>query len=350
MNSKQKVFVILSPGFAASESDTVCLPMQQAFVRSLSKTYADVNVIVLAFHYPFVRRSYSWFDVSVRSFNGKNKGGLPGIILRRNVDRALEQIHKDKKIVGLISFWLGECAYVGKRFAQRKKLPHYCWLMGQDAKPKNKYSTRLSVKGSDLIALSDFLQEEFERNYGVRPAKVIYPGVENMENAAVSRDIDLLGVGSLIPLKRFDVFLEAVAEIRKQIPTIKAVLVGDGPEVKKLKRMASLLEVDDAVCFEGSASHDAVMDLMRRTRILLHPSSYEGYSGVCQEALSCGDHVISFCRAMNTEVSQWHIVRTKDEMTGQAISILEDASTRFDRVEFQPMSFTAKQIMELYVR
>ncbi|MGZ3939768.1 MAG: hypothetical protein ACXVLT_14245, partial [Flavisolibacter sp.] len=101
MNSKQKVFVILSPGFAASESDTVCLPMQQAFVRSLSKTYTDVNVIILAFHYPFVRRSYSWFDVSVRSFNGKNKGGLPGIILRRNVDRALEQIHKDKKIVGL---------------------------------------------------------------------------------------------------------------------------------------------------------------------------------------------------------------------------------------------------------
>ncbi|HEY6954284.1 MAG TPA: glycosyltransferase [Flavisolibacter sp.] len=348
MSNKQKLFVILSPGFAASEEDSSCLPMLQAFVRALSRDSADVGVIVLSFHYPFVKMTYDWFGVSVTSFNGRNKGGIQGILLRKSVERALERIHQDYEIVGVLSFWLGESAMVGKRFSEKKGLRHYCWILGQDARIGNKYVKSLLIEGKELIALSDSLQEEFERNYGIRPEKVISPGIEIRTNCNGQKDIDLLAVGSLIPLKRFELFLEAVTRIKKELPAIKAVLVGEGPEYDRLKNMANDFGLSDTVSFTGAVGHHEVFGIMARTKVLLHPSEYEGYSGVCQEALSIGAHVVSFCRAMNEDIRQWHIVQTKKEMIEKVVAILKDGSTKSQPIEFAPMTCTAQQIMDLY--
>jgi glycosyltransferase involved in cell wall biosynthesis len=126
-------------------------------------------------------------------------------------------------------------------------------------------------------------------------------------------------------------------------------VVGDGPEQESLKNRARALEVEDNLEFAGSIGHDEVLRLMQRARILLHPSSYEGFPGVCQEALSCGAHVISFCRAMNKDIDQWHIVASSEDMVDKAIGLLSDPNTRYNAVEFQPMSSTAHQIMSCYL-
>jgi glycosyltransferase involved in cell wall biosynthesis len=349
MRSKQKTFIVLTPGFAASEADTTCLPMQQTFVKSISKVYPEVEIIVLSFQYPFCRKTYKWFDATVTSFNGRNKGGVSGIFLRRRVNRTLTRIHKSKQVIGLLSFWLGECAYVGKKFAEKNAVTHYCWLFGQDAKTKNKYVGTLSMKGNDMVALSDFLQDEFERNYGIKPFAVIPPGVGEISLNNYTRDIDLLAVGSLIPLKQFHIFIESVAAIKKHYPATKAMLVGDGPERSRLEKLISDLDIENNITLTGNIDHEKVLKLMQRTRILLHPSSYEGFSGVCQEALSNGAHVISFCRAMKKDVSQWHIVQSKNDMIEKAMTILGDKSAAFNKIDFQSMDTTAKQIMEHYL-
>jgi glycosyltransferase involved in cell wall biosynthesis len=349
MISKQKVFIILTPGFASSEADTSCLPMQQTFVKSISRLCPEIEIIVLSFQYPFCRKTYKWFDATVTSFNGRNKGGLPGVFLRRRVSRTLRRIHKTKQVIGLLSFWLGECAYIGKKFAEKNGLTHCCWLFGQDAKANNKYLQRISVRSNELIALSDFLQQEFERNYGLKPFAVIPPGIEKRFVNKIPRDIDLLAAGSLIPLKQFDIFIKSVAAIKKYYPTIKAVLIGDGPERAKLEKLISDLDIENNILIAGNISHEEVLNTMQRTKILLHPSSYEGFSGVCQEALSNGAYVISFCRAMKEDILQWHIVQSRNEMIEKAIAILGDESTVFNKIDFQSMETTAKQIMEHYL-
>jgi len=347
MTSKENVFIILTPGFPPSEADTTCLPMQQRFVMSLSRLYPDIKIIVLSFHYPFVKKTYRWFDVSVTCFNGRNKGGLTPMLLRRSVGRTLQKIHKENQIIGLLSFWLGECSFVGKKFADENRLKHYTWLLGQDARPGNTYG--LNFKANELIALSDFLQSEFERNYGVRPFLVVMPGVDENSLNNMDRNIDLLGVGSLIYLKQFEMFLEIIATIKRQMPQIKAVLIGDGPNKNKLQNVAASLGIQHNICFTGSMDNDEVMNAMQKTKILIHPSSYEGFSGVCQEALANGAHVISFCRAMDTEIEQWHIVKTKEEMLKKAIAILTDESVPYRQVKFQPMAATASQMMNCYL-
>ena len=69
--------VLLTPGFAASEDDTTCLPLQQSFVRRLKTIYPELNIEILAFQYPYFIGTYKWHGINVMTFNGKNKGGIP---------------------------------------------------------------------------------------------------------------------------------------------------------------------------------------------------------------------------------------------------------------------------------
>jgi len=335
MNNESKTLVILTPGFPESEADSTCLPMQQNFIKVLKKNNPNLKIIIISFHYPYHKNTYEWFGIPVISLGGKNKGGMVTFILRYNANAALNKINSNTRISAILSFWYGECALAGHRFTQQHHIKHYCWLLGQDARRGNKYIKLAKLKANELIALSDFLQDEFERNYRIKPLHVITPGVkkEFTDDAAGRRDIDILGVGSLIPLKQFDIFLNILFEIKKQMPAVKAVLVGNGPVKEKLQYLIREYDLQQNIVLTGQIPYDDVLKMIQRSKVLLHPSSYEGFSGVCQEALSAGAHVVSFCRAMKHEIENWHIVTGKEEMTKKVIDILQSTN------EYDPPKF-----------
>jgi len=324
--------------------------MQQQLVKVLKEINPQLNIIVLTFQYPYHTEKYDWFDISVISFNGKNKGGLSRLLLRRKIMATLEKIHSKTPVNALLSFWYGECAMVGHLFSELHGLKHLCWILGQDAKKENKYPGRVQLGPGELIALSDFLEAEFERNHGIKPAHLIPAGIdpEQFSTSKQERDIDILGAGSLIPLKRYDLFIEIVGGIKKRLPDARAVLVGNGPEREMLQELINKSGLETTITITGELPYPMVLQLMQRTKVLLHPSSYEGFSGVCLESLFAGAHVISFCRAMNREIEQWHIVSSKDNMTEKALSILENPLTSYNTVMFYTMNEAGKKMMELF--
>ena len=99
--------------------------------------------------------------------------------------------------------------------------------------------------------------------------------------------------------------------------------------------------------FTGTISHDEVLGLMQQSKILLHPSSYEGFSGVCMEALGRGAHVVSFCRAMDRDINHWHIVHNKVEMKEKTLELLSQ-SLDHDPVIISGMKLTVERMMQLY--
>jgi len=331
MNDKPKTFVILTPGFAKDESDSTCIPTQQNFVRALKELYPQLNIIILAFDYPYIKKKYQWFNNTVVSFNGRNRGGFSKLLLRRKIFSALNKIHASNNIVGLLSFWYVECAFIGKKFADKNGLKHICWMCGQDAKKGNKYVQRIPLKTDELAALSDFLQDEFEKNYGIKPHCVIPPGINPIQfsKSIQQRDIDILGAGSLIPLKQYEIFINVIAALKKEMPGVKAVLIGDGPEKNKLEALINAKELQSNIVLAGELPHAEVLHTMQRAKIFLHPSSYEGFVIVCIEALAAGADVISFVRPMHMEIENWHIVKSKEEMIQKAISILQDQTKEY---------------------
>jgi glycosyltransferase involved in cell wall biosynthesis len=347
--SNKKTLVILTPGFASSEEDTNCLPLQQYFIRKLNFLFPQLNIVILSFQYPYFQKKYTWFNNTVISYDGRNKGGIPGLLLRRKINAALKETNNSGEVIGLLSFWLGECALVGKRFADRHQLNHYCWIFGQDARKENKYGSRVNPESKELIALSDFLQETFEKNHGVRPAHVIPLGAPPAYNInRAEKDIDIFGAGSLIPLKQYPVFLEIIAQVKSQLPAIRVMLAGNGPEKASLNEMIIRLGLQGTVTLTGELPHSVVLQLMQRTKVFLHPSSYEGFSGVCLEALHNGAHVISFCRAMKQDFEQWHIVQTKDEMKEKILDILQNPKTVYRHDLVFTLEDTGKKIMALF--
>jgi glycosyltransferase involved in cell wall biosynthesis len=346
----EKTFIILTPGFPESEADTVCLPMQQSFVRTLKDLFPGIEIIVLSFQYPYHQKRYKWFDIDVIPFDGRNKGGFTKLLLRKKINSTLDKLRRTNNIIGLFSFWYNECAWVGKKFADKNNIKHYCWILGQDARKENKYPEQLVPQPGELIALSDFLQREFEKNHGTRPRWVVPPGIDAsiFKTNTTEKDIDLLAVGSLIPLKQYEIFIEVFDEIKKQIPGIKAVLIGKGPEKKKLQSLIDKLDVKENIHLAGELPYDKVIAFMQRTKVFLHPSSYEGFGCVCAEALCAKAYVISFCKPINETIPHWLIVKTKEEMIDEAIKIIKNKQTVYKSIVPYSMTDTVKTIMKRF--
>jgi glycosyltransferase involved in cell wall biosynthesis len=350
MPGNEKTIIILTPGFAKDEADSTCIPTQQNFVRALNEIYPQLNVIILALDYPYSTKKYKWYNNTVISFNGRNKGGLSKFLLRRKVLSVLKEIHRSKNITGLLSFWYGECALIGRKVADKNGVKHICWIWGQDAKRTNKYARRLSPKADELAVLSDFLQDEFEKNFRIRPKYVVAPGInaKQYNNEVQQKDIDILAAGSLIPLKQYEIFVRVIVEIKKQLPGIKAMLIGDGPEKDKLEALIAMNELQSNIILAGELPHSEVLHTMQRAKIFLHPSSYEGFGIVCIEALCAGCHVISFCKPMKQDIVNWYITDSTEAMMEQTVRILRNPLTIYKKVVPFEINDTGKKMIQLF--
>lgn len=350
MQERQKTLVILSPGFPKDEDDTTCLPTQQLFVKALKATYPKLKIVVVAFQYPFVEKRYSWNGIEIISFNDSKKGLLNHVKLWMRIWRLLRTLNKQNSIIGLLSFWCTEYSMVARYFAVLNSLKHFIWLLGQDARAGNPFVKFMRLKPNSVIAISDFVAEEFENNYGINPAHIVPNAIDEslFSDKPVIRDIDVLGVGSLIPLKRYDLFIEVIAVLKARHPKIKSVICGKGIEEEKLRKQIAAASLDENIILMGELPHKEAIRLMERSKILLHPSSYEGFSTVCLEALRAGAQVISFCKPMKDDIDNWYVAEGKEAILEKIELLLADGIQNNKGVQVYTMNEIVCRVMELY--
>jgi glycosyltransferase involved in cell wall biosynthesis len=348
MNDR-KTIVILTPAFPANESETNWVPSQQLLTKALKENFPHINLIVLALLYPYTRSEYSWNGIKVISFNGRRLGKLKSIFLFREVWRTLKRIQMNDNLVGIFSFWCRECALIGKWFGKWNSVKHFCWICGQDARKNNPFIKFIRPEANELIGISNFVANEFHKNYRVRPQHVIPNAIEPdlFPPHTEQRDIDILGVGSLTPLKQYDIFISVIKELTQYFPNLRAVHCGDGEEQEHIRDQVHNLGLANTVKLLFEQQHEKALRLMQRSKILLHPSAYEGFSTVCLEALYAGAHVVSFCDPMEGRIPHWHIVRSKNEMTEKILELLKE-SIEHSPVLLHTMDQSAKAVMNLF--
>lgn len=351
MQSDVQTLVILTPGFPKNEADTTCLPLQQALVKAISRQYPQFKVVVLAFRYPFKPGIYNWQGVSVQAFAGKDWLKLLKVYNWIKIWLALKKLKREQPIAGILSFWLGECALVGEYFAKAYHLKHYCWILGQDAKPDNPYLSLWNTDGNSLIALSDFIAESMTENYGIKPRHIIPGGVDTSlyKPEHAERTIDILGAGSLIGLKQYHLFIEVICRLKHYFPDIKAVLCGEGPDRSRLTGMIKKLHMQNHITLMGEVPHRQVLELMARSKVFVHTSNYEGLGMVCLEALYAGAKVISLVKPMHQSIPNWYIAANTVEMADIATGILHSPFTRYQRTAPYLIEHVAAQIAGLYL-
>jgi glycosyltransferase involved in cell wall biosynthesis len=102
----------------------------------------------------------------------------------------------------------------------------------------------------------------------------------------------ILSVGSLLPVKRWDRLIRAVAYlIRKKGLEFEVLHAGSGPLQEELQAMAKELGVGHVFRFLGNR-HD-IPSLLAGAAFLVHTSEIEGLPNVVLEAMACGRAVVA---------------------------------------------------------
>jgi glycosyltransferase involved in cell wall biosynthesis len=102
----------------------------------------------------------------------------------------------------------------------------------------------------------------------------------------------ILFVGRLHPVKNIDLLLKAFSCLDKSDKCI-LVIIGDGPEGKRLNDLAFSLGIHSRVRFEGFKPKKTVLEFMKASDVLVLPSLVEGQPRVILEAWASGLPVVA---------------------------------------------------------
>lgn len=347
----RSALVIVTPGFAADEADSTCMPSQQNLIRAFNRIRPELDIVILSLQYPYRRATYRWFGNEVVTFNGKTKNWLKRGPVWIDVIRVLNHLRKKRNIIGLLSFWCGEAAIISHWFSRRHNIPHHSWVLGQDARKPNSAMRLMKLHATELVAISSFVQNEFQRNHKIKPAYVFENGlIARSQVNEIPRTIDIIGVGSLTQLKQYEIFIEVIKKLKSSGLSTRAVICGQGPEQSVLQAAINENNLVENVTLAGELNHEDVLTKLESAKVLIHPSQYEGYSTACLEALNAGCYVISFTSPGNVNTDRWQVVNNTDEMVKRCKDILSDQRSEYKQVMLNSIDNTAQQFLELYLR
>ena len=98
-------------------------------------------------------------------------------------------------------------------------------------------------------------------------------------------DFDVVFVGRLVPIKRVDRLIGAIALAAETLPGLRAAIVGDGPLRDRLEHLAQERGIRERITFAGRSGDVAAW--LRRSRVFVLTSASEGLALSLMEALMC---------------------------------------------------------------
>lgn len=146
-----------------------------------------------------------------------------------------------------------------------------------------------AVSSFDLVVTMGKNAINFFRHEGIDTQfRVVSGGIDSsvFYPAELPPAVDIITVCRLVPVKRIDLFLEAVRIIKDTVPEVSAIVVGDGPLLGSFRDLAKELGVDENVSFIGHQNN--VEEWLRKAKVFVLTSDSEGLSLSMMEAMTCG--------------------------------------------------------------
>lgn len=146
-----------------------------------------------------------------------------------------------------------------------------------------------------IICQTQRMKESLVNNLGFYPAK----NIESLSNPVNIEYIDTLkdennnvsyeyivACGRLIPLKKMDYLIQAFNSLPEKFKEIKLVIIGEGPDEIKLKKMATDLNLESKVIFTGKINNP--IKWFNSAKLGVISSEIEGFPNVIIEMMAAG--------------------------------------------------------------
>ncbi|WP_426573008.1 glycosyltransferase family 4 protein [Aquihabitans sp. McL0605] len=151
-------------------------------------------------------------------------------------------------------------------------------------------------RGSRMVTLSPSSKEEMlEVGFKDRLVEVVPPGVDPHFRPGGTRSTTplIVGVGRLVPVKRFDRLIRAVVAARRSAPELELVLVGTGPDKADLEALVDELDAGSYVRFAGRVSDEELVTTYQSAWAVASSSVREGWGMTLTEAAACGTPAVA---------------------------------------------------------
>ena len=135
-----------------------------------------------------------------------------------------------------------------------------------------------------FVANSKFIARRIKKVYG-READVIYPPVNtDMFQVQENKDNFYITASRMVPYKKIDLIVESFSHMKDK----KLVVIGDGPDMEKIKAKAS-----SNIEILGYQNNDVMQEYMRNAKAFVFAAE-EDFGITPVEAQACGTPIIAF--------------------------------------------------------
>jgi len=152
-------------------------------------------------------------------------------------------------------------------------------------------------RASRVVTLSQSSSDEIVGMLGMDAQRisVVPPGVTPMFSPGGKRSETPLVVaaGRLVPVKRFDLLIESLVQVKERCPELRAVVLGEGYERGALEDLRRRHLAEGWLDFPGRVSDTELVDWYRRAWVVGSTSLREGWGMTMTEAGACGTPVVA---------------------------------------------------------
>jgi glycosyltransferase involved in cell wall biosynthesis len=159
---------------------------------------------------------------------------------------------------------------------------------------------RVLNSSAHVIAISQDIKDRAERDlhcktgidvihYGLTPPR--FQETSRRELGLPEDEVILISIGRLVRRKALGDVLLALS--RLEGPRLRLLIIGEGPEERRLREMARTLGLSEQVEFMGAVWGERKFQYLAAADMFVLPSVHEGFGLVFLEAMHCGLPVIA---------------------------------------------------------
>lgn len=262
---------------------------------------AKYNMYVAVFRADNLAYLHGGTLIDLQNPASKTKGMKPIIALRRVI--ALRKAVRQYDIDIVIGFTVRGCFYTGsvqKRCIRVLSIRGFGEMVNREA-----FFARILTKCDHILFNSYGSKDWFSKRHPLLAHKMT--AIQNCFDIALitnraAQPVDsrftaftrgrpvIVSVGRMCEVKGFDFLIKAFLLLRKRMPDVVLVLVGDGPDMPQLQKLAKDGNADENILFTGMQKNP--LPYVKNSTLYVLPSRTEGFPNALVEAMACGTPVV----------------------------------------------------------
>jgi glycosyltransferase involved in cell wall biosynthesis len=234
------------------------------------------------------------------------RGGRYGVFARRG----LEGLRRARPGEGLVEIWNGmpfwsplwfdgpRVVFLHHVHAEMWRMVLPRWMARIGEATEKRFAPPL-YRSTRVITLSESSRSEIVDMLGFDPegVSVVPPGVEPRfcpgRPGTRSPDPLVVAVGRLVPVKRFDLLMQALCQAKAAVPSLRAVIAGEGYDRPRLEALRRDLGATAWITLPGRVDDGELVDLYRRAWVVASVSRREGWGMTLTEAGACATPAVA---------------------------------------------------------